>query len=44
MRLRVGQAEVDAGDATALPRENRRLREDVDILKQATSFFAKEAR
>ncbi|MEU0656225.1 hypothetical protein ABZ485_28880 [Streptomyces albogriseolus] len=28
----------------ALRRENRRLREDVDILKRATAFFAKETR
>jgi transposase len=27
-----------------LRRENRRLREDVEILKRATAFFAKEAR
>jgi transposase len=27
-----------------LRRENRRLREDVDILKRATAFFAKETR
>ena len=27
-----------------LRRENRRLREDVDILKRATIFFAKETR
>ncbi|MFH9296857.1 hypothetical protein [Streptomyces sp. NPDC017520] len=49
------QAEVDAGERTglassereelaALRRENRRLREDVDILKRATAFFAKDAR
>ncbi|WLQ46952.1 transposase [Streptomyces poriferorum] len=25
-------------------RENRRLREDVDVLKRATAFFAKETR
>ena len=46
------QAERDAGtrtdgltttekdELTALRRENRRLREDVDILKRATAFFA----
>jgi transposase len=46
------QAERDAGTRTdgltttekdelaALRRENRRLREDVDILKRATAFFA----
>ena len=27
-----------------LRRENRRLREDVDILKRATAFFAKQTR
>jgi transposase len=27
-----------------LSRENRRLREDVEILKRATAFFAKETR
>ena len=51
----VRQADVDAGRreglATAerdelaqLRRENRRLREDVEILKRATAFFAKETR
>ncbi|MGW4385346.1 transposase [Streptomyces sp. NPDC004685] len=49
-RLWVSQAEVDAGEKdgltssereelAALRRENRRLREDVDILKRATVFF-----
>jgi transposase len=50
------QAERDAGTRTdgltttekdelaALRRENRRLREDVDILKRATAFFVKETR
>ena len=47
----VKQAEVDAGERTrvtsdereeltALRRENRRLRDDVEILKRATAFFA----
>ena len=47
----VKQAEVDAGDRAGmtteeqrelveLRRENRRLREDVEILKRATAFFA----
>jgi transposase len=50
------QAERDAGvrsdgltsserdELGALRRENRRLREDVEILKRATAFFAKETR
>jgi transposase len=50
------QAERDAGtgdgglttsekdELAQLRRENRRLREDVDILKRATAFFAKETR
>ncbi|MFB9892612.1 transposase [Planobispora takensis] len=51
----IRQAEVDTGrrdgltsdereELAALRRENRRLREDVDILKRATAFFAKETR
>ncbi len=52
----VKQAEVDAGERNggltssereelvALRRQNRRLREDVDVLKRATAFFAKETR
>jgi transposase len=55
VRLWVSQAEADAGERdgltssereelAALRRENRRLREDVDILKRATAFFAKETR
>ena len=52
----VRQAERDAGtgdggltsderrELSELRRENRRLREDVDILKRATAFFAKETR
>jgi transposase len=31
-------------ELSELRRENRRLREDVDILKRATIFFAKETR
>ncbi len=52
----VRQAELDAGERqdgltslereelARLRRENRRLQEDVDILKRATAFFAKETR
>jgi transposase len=31
-------------ELSRLRRENRRLREDVDVLKRATAFFAKETR
>ena len=51
----VKQSEIDAGERdgltteernelSALRRENRRLREDVEILRRATAFFAKETR
>ena len=52
----VRQAERDAGtgdggltsaerqELSALRRENRRLREDVEILKRATAFFVQETR
>ena len=51
----VRQADVDAGrrdglstqereELAQLRRENRRLREDLEILKRATAFFAKETR
>jgi transposase len=52
----VRQADIDAGvrtdgltsaereELTRLRRENRRLSEDVEILKRATAFFAKETR
>src|SRR4051794_6429811 len=51
----VRPAEVDAGERPGLSsaerdelaelrRENRRLREDVEVLKRATAFFAKETR
>jgi transposase len=51
----VKQAEVDADERegltgsereelAALRRENRRLREDVDILRRATAFFTGETR
>jgi transposase len=56
VRAWVKQADLDAGDRNdgltstehaelaALRRENRRLREDVEVLKRATAFFAKETR
>ncbi len=55
VRAWVKQAEIDEGDRpgltteertelTKLRRENRSLREDVEILKRATVFFAKETR
>ena len=51
----VKQAGADTGERDGLTgdereelarlrRENRRLREDVDILRRATAFFAKETR
>ncbi|WFE66012.1 transposase [Micromonospora sp. WMMD714] len=52
----VKQAELDTGvradglstddraELAQLRKENRRLREDVDVLKRATAFFAKETR
>lgn len=52
----VRQADLDAGtrsdglasaereELARLRQENRRLREDVDILKRATAFSAKETR
>ena len=55
MREWVRQADVDAGERPGLTsaerdelaqlrRENRRLRDDVEVLKRATAFFAKETR
>src|SRR5258708_4814842 len=56
VRAWVKQADLDAGhrddgltstekeELAQLRRENRRLREDVEILKRATVFFAKETR
>jgi transposase len=55
VRSWVRQAEIDAGGAPGLASgereelarlraENRRLREDVEILKRATAFFAKGTR
>jgi transposase len=51
----VKQAEIDAGqrdgltseeraELSRLRRENKRLQADVDLLKRATAFFAKETR
>jgi len=39
-----GLTSAERQELSALRRENRRLREDVEILKRATSFFAKETR
>src|ERR1700691_504053 len=55
VRAWVHQTEIDGGvregltteerqELSALRRENRRLKEDVEILKRATAFFAKETR
>lgn len=55
VRAWLRQAEVDAGERDGLTteerqelsqlrRENRRLRDDVEILKRATAFFAKQTR
>ena len=56
VRAWVKQAEIDTGaradglssderdELARLRRENRRLCDDVDILKRATAFFAKETR
>ncbi|MER5995759.1 transposase [Streptomyces viridosporus] len=47
VRDRVRQAEVDNGEReepARLRRENRRLREDVEVLKRATASFATETR
>ncbi len=55
VRLWVHQAETDAGERPGLTteerqelsrlrRENRSLREDVEVLNRATAFFAKETR
>jgi transposase len=39
-----GLTSAEKDELAALRRENRRLREDVEILKRATAFFAKETR
>jgi transposase len=39
-----GLASSERRELSELRRENRRLREDVEILKRATAFFAKETR
>ena len=55
VRAWVNQAQADVGERDGLTsdereeparlrRENRRLREDVDILRRATAFFTKEIR
>ncbi|MFB6777474.1 transposase [Streptomyces sp. NPDC056352] len=55
VRLWINQAAVDTGERdgptssereelAALRRENRGLREDVDIVKSATAFLARETR
>ena len=55
VRSWVHQAEIDSGqreglssdereELSRLRRENRRLQADVDLLKRATAFFAKETR
>ena len=39
-----GVTSAGQGELAQLRAENRRRREDVDILKQATAFFAKQTR
>ena len=39
-----GLTSTELQELAQLRRENRRLREDVEILKRATAFFAKETR
>jgi transposase len=39
-----GLTSTERQELARLQRENRRLREDVGILKRATAFFAKETR
>jgi transposase len=39
-----GLSSTEREELAQLRRDNRRLREDVEILKRATAFFAKETR
>ena len=39
-----GECEAERKELAQLRRENRRLREDIDILKRATAFFVRETR
>jgi transposase len=39
-----GLTSTERQELSALRRENQRLRQDVEILKRATAFFAKETR
>jgi transposase len=41
---RVGLTSLEREELAQLRRENRRLRDDIDVLKRATAFFAKETR
>ncbi len=41
---RPGPTSAEREELAQLRRENRRLREDVEVLKRATAFFAKETR
>jgi transposase len=43
-RVDGGLTSSEREELAALRRDNRRLREDVEILKRATAFFAKETR
>jgi transposase len=44
MRRDGGLTTAERQELSELRRDNRRLREDVEILKRATAFFAKETR